>query len=123
MESNHHYLGILETVVRDYSNWANQATNHQTTNNQATHDTGENCLIIDQHRGSCLWMRIGWEHGNRIEKIVIFARIKNQKIWIETDWTNKEITMDLMRAGIPNTDIVLGFLAPEERSLSEFAIA
>ncbi len=123
MESNHRYLDILETVVRDYYNWANQAANNQTTNNQATHDADENCLIIDQHCGYCLWVRIGWDNGNRIEKIVVFARIKNQKIWIETDWTNEGIAIDLMRAGIPNTDIVLGFLAPEERSLSEFAIA
>jgi hypothetical protein len=119
MESNHRYLSILETVVRDYYNWANQAAYLTNT----TDDTDENCLIVDLDRGYCLWVRIGWDNGKRIEKIVIFARIKNHKIWIETDWTNDGIATDLMRAGIPNTDIVLGFLDPEERSLSEFAIA
>lgn len=107
------YLNILETVVRDYYDWANRAVS----------DTDENCLIIDRDRGYCLWLYIGWKNRKRIEKTMIFARLKNDKIWIEADETADGIATDLMRAGIPNTAIVLGFLAPEERPLSEFAVA
>ncbi|MBD2159429.1 XisI protein [Limnothrix sp. FACHB-1083] len=107
------YLNILEATVQDYHDWANRAAS----------DTDENCLIIDRDRGYCLWLYIGWKNRKRIEKTMIFARLKNGKIWIETDETTDGIATDLMRAGIPNTDIVLGFLAPEERPLSEFAVA
>lgn len=112
MEPRNH-LAILETVVRDYYDWANQAPS----------DSDENCLIVDRERGYCLWMLVGWKNGRRTEKTTIFARLKDGKIWIETDETTDGIACDLMRAGIPNTEIVLGFLAPEERPLSEFAIA
>jgi len=112
MESQNH-LDTLETIICDYYNWASQATD----------ETEDNCLIIDHDRGHCLWTIIGWKNGRRTEKTMIFARIKNGKIWIETDETTDGIATDLMRAGIPNTEIVLGFLAPEERPLSEFAIA
>ncbi|MEB3117269.1 MAG: XisI protein [Limnothrix sp.] len=113
METRDHYLKILKTVVCDYHNWANRVAD----------DVAENCLIIDAERGSCLWMRVGWQDDRRIEKMMIFARLKDGKIWIETDETTDGIATDLMRAGIPNTDIVLGFLPASKRPLSEFAIA
>lgn len=113
METRNHHLKILENIVQDYCNWANRVTD----------DPAENCLIIDSERGHCLWIRVGWNDDHRIEKTMIFARIKDEKIWIEVDETTDGIATDLMRAGISNTEIILGFLSPAKRPLSEFAVA
>jgi len=112
MEARDRYLNILETVVRDYYDWVSRAD-----------DPDESCLIIDRERGYCLLHHLGWKDDKRTDRTTIFARLKDGKIWIETDETTDGIARDLMRAGIPNTEIVLGFLPPSKRPLSEFAIA
>lgn len=113
MESQHQYATILETVIRDYRDWADRATD----------DTIDNCLILDRDGGYYLWLQIGWSGDRRISRTIIFARLKNGKIWIEEDWTTAGIATDLLLAGVPNNDIVLGFHPPQKRSLSEFATA
>lgn len=45
------------------------------------------------------------------------------KIWIEEDWTKQGIANDLLDAGVPAEDIVLGFQHPSKRPLTEFAPA
>ncbi|MDJ1185220.1 element excision factor XisI family protein [Roseofilum casamattae] len=112
MESRYRYLNILETIIRDYYNWVNDANN----------DTDEYCLIIDRERGYFLLHSISWEGDRRYDRTMIFVRLKNDKIWIETDETKRGITPDLLQAGIPNTEIVLGFLPPSKRPLSDFAL-
>ncbi|MGK7944818.1 MAG: element excision factor XisI family protein, partial [Microcystaceae cyanobacterium] len=43
--------------------------------------------------------------------------------YIEEDWTEEGIANDLLREGIPKTDIVLAFHDPETRKFTDFAIA
>ncbi|WP_277884337.1 element excision factor XisI family protein [Nostoc parmelioides] len=50
-------------------------------------------------------------------------QIQNGKIWVEEDSTDLGIVDDLLAAGIPKTDIILGFHHPSKRALTEFAIA
>ncbi len=113
MESQHQYATILEAIVRDYCDWADRAAD----------ETLENCLIFDRDRGYYLWIQIGWNGDRRISRTVIFARLKQGKIWIEEDWTTEGIVTDLLKSGIPTGDIVLAFHPPQKRSLSEFATA
>lgn len=53
---------------------------------------------------------------------MVYLRIQNGKIWVEEDWT-QGIVNDLLEAGVPHEDIVLGFQHPSKRLLTEFAIA
>ncbi|MDJ0547721.1 MAG: element excision factor XisI family protein, partial [Microcystis sp. M49637_WE12] len=55
--------------------------------------------------------------------IQIHIRIKNERVYIEQDWTEIGITSQLLEAGIPKEDIVLAFHDPASRKLTEFAIA
>lgn len=50
-------------------------------------------------------------------------RIKNEKIYIEEDWTEEGIANELLTEDVPKEDIVLAFNDPETRKLTEFAIA
>jgi hypothetical protein len=51
------------------------------------------------------------------------VRIKNEKIYIEEDWTEECIATELLREGVPKEDIVLAFHDPETRKFTEFAVA
>ena len=58
-----------------------------------------------------------------MKSISVYVRIKNEKIYIEEDWTEEGIATELLREGVPKEDIVLAFHDPETRKLTEFAVA
>jgi hypothetical protein len=66
---------------------------------------------------------MGWEGKKKYRNIQVHIRIKNQKIYIEDDWTEEGIANELLRENIPKSDIVLAFHDPETRKLTEFAVA
>lgn len=54
---------------------------------------------------------------------MVYLRIREGKIWVEEDWTKQGVVNDLLAAGVPHEDIVLGFQHPSKRPLTEFANA
>ena len=66
---------------------------------------------------------MGWHGKQRDFGVTVYLRIKQGKIWIEEDWTKQGIANELLEAGVPFEDIVLGFQHPSKRSLTEFAVA
>src|SRR5436305_547375 len=80
----------------------------------------ETVRIFDDASGHYLLVTIGWEGQTRVYNTVIHARIKNGKIWVEEDWTEEGIANDLLRAGVPSEDIVLGFQPPSMRPYTDF---
>ncbi len=68
-------------------------------------------------------MSIDWVNQKRINNTHVHIRIKNEKIYIEEDWTEEGIATELMRLGVPASDIVLAFQPPEVRQYTDFAIA
>lgn len=83
----------------------------------------EKLLIADDQNGHYIWLRLGWKNGKRQNSIVIQARVKDGKIWVEEDWTDIGFVDQLLEAGVPKEDIVLAFHAPEMRQYTEFAAA
>jgi hypothetical protein len=83
----------------------------------------DSCYIFDEQHNHFLLMDIGWQDTHRILRTMLNVRIKEGKIWIEEDWTEEGITNDLLAAGVPKEDIVLGFHPPYLRSLTEYAVA
>ncbi len=79
-------------------------------------------LIFDDDRSQYIWFNIGWKNGKRIKAISVYLRLKNDKIYIEEDWTEAGIATELMRVVIPSSEIVLAFQPPEVRQFTEFAI-
>jgi hypothetical protein len=45
------------------------------------------------------------------------------KIWVEQDWTEPGIAVELLKSGVSKDEIVLGFRNPKKRPLTEFAVA
>ena len=56
-------------------------------------------------------------------RIAVLFEINNGKVWIQEDNTDLVIADDLERAGIPKSDIVLGFQPPSVRPYTEYAAA
>ncbi|MBV7334817.1 XisI protein [Chloroflexi bacterium TSY] len=53
----------------------------------------------------------------------IHIDIIDGKIWIQYDDTEEGVATDLVEAGVPHNDIVLGFRPAEPRQYTEFAVA
>jgi hypothetical protein len=54
---------------------------------------------------------------------ITVIEIINGKIVIQEDWTEHGLARDLEEAGVPKSDIVLGFQPPEVRPGAGYAIA
>jgi len=79
--------------------------------------------VFDDERGHYLLLKTGWAKGRRVRGMTLFVRLREGKIWVEEDWTEEGIATDLVRAGVPPTDIVLAFHPPEARATTAFAVA
>ena len=79
--------------------------------------------ICDAENDNYLLMDIGWDKTGRIHAVAFHLQIQDEKIWVEWDGTENGITNELLAAGVPKEDIVLGFYRPERRTLTGFAVA
>jgi uncharacterized SAM-binding protein YcdF (DUF218 family) len=79
--------------------------------------------VFDDQGGHYQWLSLGWENGKRAFYTHLYVRLQNGKIWIEKDATEDGIANELLRQGVPNTDIVLAFQSPKMRQYTDFAAA
>jgi hypothetical protein len=107
------YRDVLKRLLREYERLYNL---------QPTPGV-ESFVILDEERDHYLLMSIGWAQNRRVRRVELYVRLRDGKFWIEEDWTENGIATDLLRARVPNTDIVLAFHPPEMRPLTEFAVA
>ncbi len=79
--------------------------------------------VFDRNSDNYLIIREGWENGSRAHYCVVHIEIIDGKVWIQEDGIEYGIARDLEAAGIPKSDIVLGFQPPEVRPYTEYAAA
>jgi len=113
MERLEKYRYLIKKILTEYHEWVSGSSNLNE----------ESYLIFDELHYHYLWLFMGWEGKKKNSNIHVHIRIKNEKIYIEEDWTEEGITAELLREGVPKEDIVLAFHYPESRKLTEFAIA
>jgi XisI protein len=107
------YRELIKQVLTEYDNLAHKSANKK-------HET---CLVFDETHDHYLWLTVDWQGNKRHKYTHVHIRIKNEKIYIEEDWTEEGIATELLREGVTKEDIVLAFHAPETRKLTEFAVA
>ncbi|MBD2490550.1 XisI protein [Aulosira sp. FACHB-615] len=113
MDKIAHYQNLIKQILTEYDRISSQVPDPDI----------DEVLMFDDQRSQYLWFNIGWKNDKRVEAISVYVRIKNEKIYIEEDWTEEGIATDLLRKGVPKEDIVLAFHDPESRKLTEFAVA
>ncbi len=113
MDKTTQYRQLIKRLLTQYA----EVVSRQLEPGMQTH------LIFDDERDEYLWLQSGWSSQSRVYGTTLHVRLHNGKIWIEQDWTEDGIATDLLKAGVPKSDIVLAFHEPEIRSMTEFAIA
>ncbi|MDJ0580086.1 XisI protein [Crocosphaera sp.] len=107
------YREFIKSILTEYDQLVNQSPDHQS----------ETCLVFDENHDHYLWLTVDWQEDKRLKSTHVHIRIKNNKIYIEEDWTEEGIANELLRQGVPKEDIVLAFYDPESRKYTDFAIA
>lgn len=83
----------------------------------------ETQLIADAERHHYQLMRIGWLNKEFIHHCIFHFDIKNSKVWIQQNNTELQVADELMKLGVPASDIVLGFQPESVRPHTGFAVA
>jgi aspartyl-tRNA synthetase len=90
------------------------------------HDRGkpnvETQLIFDTEHDHYQVTSVGWDKKQRVHGIILHVDIRDGKIWIQYNGTETDIAQSLVAAGVPKSDIVLGFHSPFKRQFTEFAV-
>ena len=106
------YRDVIKKILTEYHSWANNSNIRER----------ESCLVFDEVHDQYFWFLMGWQGKKKYRNIQVHIRIKNQKIYIEDDWTEEGIANELLTEGIPKSDIVLAFHSPAMRAMSEYAV-
>ncbi len=109
MDSRLNYAHIAKQVVLDYAEF--YAQGGLTSLQPACDDERQRYLLLD----------IGWYDKKYIHNATIHLDVRDHKIWIQHDDTEEGVATDLLEAGVPKEDIVLGFQPQELRKYTEFA--
>jgi XisI protein len=82
----------------------------------------KNEVILDGENDHYLVVTIGWDGETPVRDCIFHIDIIRGKIWIQEDNSDVEIASQLLDAGIPKSDIILGFQSPTMRQFSSFGI-
>ena len=112
MDKITHYQNLLTDLLNEYGSIAKTLT-----------PDVKSQLIIDRERNQFQLLSVGW-HGERyIYTVAFHFVIVGNKIWLQQNNTDIMIADELVARGVPKSDIVLGFIAPEVRTYTGFAAA
>ncbi len=111
MDKLERYRNILQEIVLRHAQ------------HSPSHGQIETIPVCDTGRDNYLLVDTGWGKTGRVHSVVLHLRICGGKVWVEWDGTEAGIASEFIEAGIPKSDIVLGFYRPERRTLTEFAAA
>lgn len=80
-------------------------------------------ILIDRENNSFQLLSAGWSNQNYIFGPIFHFDIIDGKIWMQCNNTEWEVVDYLMEHGVERSDIVLGFVRPEARPYTGFAVA
>ena len=109
MEKLDRYRDTIDKILTGYAQWS-------------TSDDVVAEKVIDQKKNHFEVVRFGWDGKRHIHGSILHLDIQNEKIWIQYDGTNHPIANELEAAGVPKSDIVLGFISPELRPHTGYAV-
>ncbi|NJL21562.1 MAG: XisI protein [Leptolyngbyaceae cyanobacterium SM1_3_5] len=111
MDTQLKYIGIIKSILQKHAEYR-----------AALPDEYASQALFDDERGQYLVLDIGWKDDKGLHTTPIHLSLVDGKIWIQYDDTEEGIATDLMEAGVPKEDIVLGFRHPKVRQHTGFAV-
>ena len=85
-DDNLKYREFIKKILTEYDQLVHQSPDYNS----------ETCLVFDETHDHYLWLTVDWKEDKRLKSTHIHVRIKNNKIYIEEDWTQEGITMELL---------------------------
>ncbi|MBK9013107.1 MAG: XisI protein [Saprospiraceae bacterium] len=79
-------------------------------------------VVADRENHHYQLVTIGWNGDEFVHHCPLHFDIKNDKIWLQVNWTDADPVGELERMGVPKSDIVLGWIPTEEREFTDFAV-
>jgi len=104
------YRAIIQNLLKDYISDDDQRKNVDRE------------LIFDVERDHYQIVNVGWEHNHRIYGCILHFDIKDGKVWLQYNGTEIDFAEELVKAGIPKQDIVVGFHSSFMRQFTEYAV-
>lgn len=83
----------------------------------------ETFVLSDKENHHYQLVRIGWNNDQHIFYCPLHFNIKNDKIWVQVNNTEEMVGDELIKRGVPKSDIVLAFHPKELRQYTGFAEA
>jgi hypothetical protein len=105
------YRPAVMQVLQDYADFLGQDEHTQVE------------VIADREHDRYLLVEMGWQGEERIYGTLIHIDLVDDKVWIQQDGTERGIAADLLNAGVPMPQIVLGFKSAQRRKITDYAIA
>ena len=112
MDKLDHYRDIIERELTEILGGSEQPD-----------DDLRDKTVFDRRSDYYLILREGWVGPRHIHSPVVSLEIRAGKVWLQADRTNLRIAQRLEDAGIPKSEIVLGFQPPSVRPYTEYAVA
>ncbi|MBD2568246.1 XisI protein [Anabaena lutea] len=79
--------------------------------------------IFDREQDHYQIVDLGWDKHRRIYNCVIHLDIKDGKIWIQRNQTDKQIANELVAMGVLKEDIILGLQPAYAREYTGYGVA
>lgn len=105
------YRTLVQALLKQYAQQANFSPSDIETQ-----------VIFDTERDHYQLVTMGWQKHRRIYGSILHIDIKDGKVWIQHNGTERLVAEELVEAGIPKEHIVLGFHSPFMRQFSDFAV-
>jgi XisI protein len=80
-------------------------------------------LVLDVEHDHYQWMNVGWEGLTRIYRCIVHLDIKDGKVWLQQNLTDRNPAEELVDMGVAREDIVLGLHPPYKRPYTDYGIA
>ena len=110
MDQLDRYRGIVRRLIEEYAGYKPAYGNIRTE------------AVIDPEHDHYEVIQVGWDGERRVHGSVIHIDIRGGKVWIEHNGTDARLGEELVAAGIPRSDIVLGFQPAELRPLTSYGV-
>lgn len=107
------YQKAVQSALLNYANERLGLSSHPDLELQTLFDTKHDHYQL---------VYVGWYGTKRVYTPLFHIDIKNEKVWLQLNSTEDDITRELIKLGVPKEDIVLGFQAPIMRQFTEFAV-
>jgi XisI protein len=105
------YRKLVKSLISDYAN------------SDISNDKVEVQLLLDADRDHYQWMNVGWQGSDRIYRCVMHFDIKDGKIWLQQNLTDRYPAEELINMGVPKEDIILGLQMPSKRLYTDYGVA